>query len=64
MKQYAYAQYRGNVPPPTFSPIWFVLTYWPCTHYRKGPIAENSYLFQYRVFLLFFVYKLSNISIN
>jgi len=30
--------------------------YWPCTYYRKGPIAENSYLFQYRAFLLFFVH--------
>ena len=34
----------------------YVVYYWPCTHYRKGPIAENSYLFQYRAFLLFFVY--------
>jgi len=30
------------------------IQYWPCTHYRKEPIAENSYLFQYRIFLLFF----------
>jgi len=34
--------------------IWIFLQYWPCTHYRKGPIAEISYLFQYRAFLLFF----------
>jgi len=38
--------------------------YWLCTHDQKGPIAENSYLFQYRAFILPFVYILSNIFIN
>jgi len=39
---------------------WYM--YWPCTFYRKGPINENSFLFQYHAFIFLFVYIFSNVS--